>query len=158
MYTLEYYQNQFNEAVKTFLEIMKGENEASMILKWAIENNIADTIFCNLSSDMTFLWIQGLEAIYNKLHWCLYDDGRVMFLKTEHSAYIFFDDAYNYSEVLPESIDKPFGMFSLIPTEKVIREIYSPIEFMLLWELDNNHIISRRTNWKYAKEYKIPDR
>jgi hypothetical protein len=154
MYTLEYYQNEFDEAVKTYHEIMRGENEASMILKWAIENNISDNIFCNLSADMSFFWIEGLKTIYNKLHWCLYDDGSVLFLKTERSAYIIFDDSYNYSEVLPESIDKPsYGLFS---TEKIIYRIYSPFEFMIQWEESNSHIKNRRTNWKNAKDYEIP--
>lgn len=155
-YTLKYYQEEFDEVVKTYHEIMKGNNAASLILKWAIENNIADNIFCNLSADLSFYWIEGLKTIYEKLYWCLYNNGCVIFLKTDgtYSWYIFFDDGCNYSETLPETVHIPFGVKH---TAKVIDATYSPFEFMDKWEESIFNLKNRRTNWKNAKDYEIPD-
>lgn len=145
LYSLENYETQFNAAKKTYEEIHRAENEASVLMKWFIENNISDNIFYNTAPGENVLTLENLVKLYHTLHWSLYDDGGVIFMKTERSPVIFFDHKGEYSEKLPETISHHFLPNSPI---KVEGEMYTIFEFIEEWESKNQELLKHRPNYK----------
>lgn len=84
---LEDYEASFNAAKEKYHEIMKAENDAAVLLKWMIEEDINpweifhDPAFASLTSNL-----EGLIGLYQTLNHALYDDGDVTFIKTEGTS------------------------------------------------------------------------
>jgi hypothetical protein len=74
LYLLERYEHEFNLAKDKYKEIMK----------WIIENRVLMDIFMPRPWQDKCLTLEGLIELYNQLHWSLYDDGDVTFIKTNN--------------------------------------------------------------------------
>lgn len=102
-HTLEYYQEQIAQAEKKYIEIMKGDNAASVLMKWFVENDITE-IFYPISWTEKTNTLEGFVELYQQLWWCLYDDGSLIFMDTDRGPIIYFDCGLNFSEELPEEL------------------------------------------------------
>jgi hypothetical protein len=160
-YSLEDYKNQFESAVKEYHEMMKGENMASVLMKWIIENNIS-TIFMPRQWDESVFTLEELMKLYSHLHWCLYDDGSVIFMDTSKGPIIYFDCEYNYSEGLPEELPHPLYGDKTIKVNGYVEDSGEfPWSFMKAWEERHDYLIKHRSKFKewipwetYKENYK----
>jgi hypothetical protein len=87
--SLKQYQEQFKEAEEQYIVMMKGDNAASVLMKWVVENEVTD-IFYPLIWDEKTNTLEGFVELYRHLRWCLYDDGIVDFYNTERGPVIYF--------------------------------------------------------------------
>jgi hypothetical protein len=102
---IEYYESNFEAAKVIYHEIMKGDNDASILFKWMITNEINPyEIFHESSYASMVSTLEGMVGLYRTLYHALYDDGDVTFVKTSGTSpkivFVFknenyFQDHYN---------------------------------------------------------------
>lgn len=148
-YSIDEYKEQFENAVEEYHEMMKGENMASVLMKWIIENNVCPTIFYPLHWQKYIFTLEKLIELYRHLHWCLYDDGSVIFMDTSNGPIIYFDCRYNYSEELPEELPHPLYESDIIKVNGYVEgEDGFVWSFMKSWEERHDYIIKSRSRFK----------
>lgn len=102
---LEEYKKSFAEAEEKYHEIMKGENEAAVLLKWMIENDINPySVFHETSYASYMETLEGLATLYHLLCHSLYDDGDITFVKNNYYPVILF--AYKNESYFQTHYDK----------------------------------------------------
>ena len=88
---LEEYEKSFADAREKYLEIMKGENDAAILIKWMIEKDFNPySIFHETSYAHQTNTLEGLIGIYHILNHALVDDGDITFVKTNSYPVIVF--------------------------------------------------------------------
>lgn len=148
-YSLEQYKEQFETAEKEYHEMMKGENLASVLMKWIVENNICSTIFYPLHWGENIFTLEKFIELYKHLFWCLYDDGSVIFMDTSNGPIIYFDCGGNYSEELPEELPHPLHYGETIKVNGWIEDNDGFLwSFMKSWEESHTHLIERQSRFK----------
>jgi hypothetical protein len=98
---LEDYEKNFADAREKYLEIMKGENDAAILIKWMVENEINFYgVFHETGYAHQTNTLEGLIGLYYTLHHALYDDGEITFVKTNYYPKILFywKNEYNFQE------------------------------------------------------------
>jgi hypothetical protein len=98
---LEDYEKNFVNAREKYLEIMKGENDAAILIKWMIENEINPYgVFHETGYAHQTYTLEGLIGIYHTLNHALVDDGEITFVKTTYYPKILFywKNEYNFQE------------------------------------------------------------
>ena len=146
-HTLEYYQEQIAQAEKKYIEIMKGDNAASVLMKWFVENDITE-IFYPLSWTEKTNTLEGFVELYQQLWWCLYDDGSLIFMDTDRGPIIYFGCRLNYPEQLPKelqnlSINKRLNVRGLVNSS--LEYVWG---FMKAWEERHAYWIEDRNRFK----------
>jgi hypothetical protein len=88
---LAQFEKQFNDAKEVYHEIMRGENDAALLFKWMVENDInAHSVFHDPFASSCYT-LEGFVGMYRTLHHALFDDGDVTFVKTKiHSPMVVF--------------------------------------------------------------------
>jgi hypothetical protein len=144
-HTLEHYKEQFKEAEDQYIEMMKGDNAASVLMKWVVENEVTD-IFYPLIWDEKTNTLEGFVELYRHLRWCLYDDGIVDFYNTERGPVIYF--GWEEDDCLIELPQKwPLQGKSRV-TGFVDFSVGWPWGFMKAWEERHDYWIKDRNRFK----------
>jgi hypothetical protein len=110
---------------------MKGENDASTLMKWVIKNNVSSTIFMPYVWQGKTLTLEGLIEIYKQLYWSIYDDGVVTFVKTNGGPIIYFNCYDIFGENLPENLPNPTFPDLFVKFEGTFTNVF---DFMKEWE------------------------
>ena len=156
-HTLQHYQEQFKEAEGQYIKMMKGDNAASVLMKWFVENEVTNIFYPLVWTEKTNT-LEGLVELYLQLRWCLYDDGTVDFYKTDHGPVIYF--GWESDECLIE-IPKPWRLAGKLQvTGFVDFSVGWPWGFMKAWEERHAYWIKDRNRFKqwipwttYQKNY-----
>lgn len=142
MYSLESYEESFLEAKTEYLQIAEMKNEASALMKWMMDNDIIPTFIIPRQWQEKTFTLEGFIELYKYLHWCLTDDGRVMFLHTSDGPILYFDEAIEYFDTLPDKLPPSFGSPDWIAVEEeFVGDIF---DFMEQWEKRNEQLINYR--------------
>ena len=143
--TLKQYQDQFKEAEEQYIEMMKGDNAASVLMKWVVENEVTDIFYPLIWAEKPNT-LEGFMELYSHLRWCLYDDGIVDFYNTERGPVIYF--GWEEEECLIELPQRwPLQGKSRV-TGFVDFSVGWPWGFMKAWEERHDYWIKDRNRFK----------
>jgi hypothetical protein len=78
---IDHYEQNFNKAKQLYHEIMKGENDAALLIKWLIESDTNPWQVFHEGASQTAT-LEGLIGLYYTIHHAIYDDGEITFVKT----------------------------------------------------------------------------
>lgn len=120
---LEDYEKNFADAREKYLEIMKGENDAAILIKWMIENEINPYgVFHETGYAHQTNTLEGLVGIYHIVHHALVDDGEITFVKTNYYPRILFywkhedDFQEHYERLVQSNCEKLFTISGYLDT------------------------------------------
>lgn len=120
---LEQYEKNFADAREKYLEIMKGENDAAILIKWMIENEISPyDVFHETGYAYQTDTLEGLIGIYHTLNHALFDDGEITFVKTAYYPKILFywkqenDFHEHYERYVQSGCEKLFTISGYLDT------------------------------------------
>jgi hypothetical protein len=143
--TLKQYQEQFKEAEEQYIVMMKGDNAASVLMKWVAENEVTDIFYPLIWAEKPNT-LEGFMELYRHLRWCMYDDGIVDFYNTERGPVIYF--GWEEEECLIELPQRwPLQGKSRV-TGYVDFSVGWPWGFMKAWEERHVYLIKNRNRFK----------
>jgi hypothetical protein len=125
--------------------MMKGDNAASVLMKWVVENEVTNIFYPLIWTEKTNT-LEGFVELYRHLWWCLYDDGTVDFYNTDYGPVIYF--GWEPDECLIE-LPKPWPIpGKLRVTGFVDFSVGWPWGFMKAWEERHDYWIKDRNRFK----------
>ena len=88
---LEKYEKSFADAREKYHEIMQGKDDAAILIKWMVENDVEPySVFHENGYAHQTNNLEGLIGLYHTLHHALYDDGDITFVKNNYYPVIVF--------------------------------------------------------------------
>ena len=89
---LEHYEQNIIKAKEKYLEIMEGNDDAAILMKWMASSDEYSpySVFLEKNIASCCSTLEGFVDLYHLLHHALYDDGDITFVKTNYYPVAIF--------------------------------------------------------------------